>query len=332
MKGLKLSTEEMRTLREMGIYHPHARTRRRAQGVRRLGQGMTLQQVANEFGVHLNSVEHWRQCWVKLGLVGLYEGWHSGRPPTLSGEQRRELGKLAGDEGGSSRSLLRRWHEQKQPSMSRDTLKRYLRRMGFRYKRCRLSLKEKRDDKALERGRGVMASLQAMAQAGQCEMLYFDEAGFGPNPPVQYGWMRMAQTRCALSGSHRQRVNVLGALRHDHALIWRLHEKRTAREDVMAFFDDLAERPHARPRIVVLDNARIHKGEPMEEKRRAWEQKGLYLYYLPPYSPELNRIEILWKQAKYFWRKFLHLTGDSLREEVRSIMENYGKAFTVNFA
>ena len=41
---------------------------------------------------------------------------------------------------------------------------------------------------------------------------------------------------------------------------------------------------------------------------------------------------LLWKQAKYFWRRFMPLVGDSLREEVRFIMENYGKAFTVNFA
>ena len=46
-------------------------------------------------------------------------------------------------------------------------------------------------------------------------------------------------------------------------------------------------------RIVVLDNAAIHKGEPMRERRRQWGLQGLYLYYLPPYSPELNRIEIL---------------------------------------
>lgn len=332
MKGLNLSKEESRTLREMGIHHPHARTRRRAQGVRRLGQGMTLQEVADEFEVHINSVEHWRQCWVKLGLVGLYEGKHSGRPPTLSSDEQRELRTLAAGEGGSSRSLLRRWCDRKRPHMSRDTLKRYLRRMGFRYKRCRLSLKEKRNDEAFERAQGAIASLRAMAQAGQCDLLYFDEAGFGPNPPVQYGWMRMGQTRWAQSGSHRQRVNVLGALRHDHSLVWRMHEKRTTREDVMAFFDDLAEQPHSVPRVVVLDNARIHKGEPMEEKRRQWEQKGLYLYYLSPYSPELNRIEILWKQAKYFWRKFLHLTGDNLRDEVRSIMKNYGNAFTISFA
>jgi transposase len=100
----------------------------------------------------------------------------------------------------------------------------------------------------------------------------------------------------------------------------------------MAFFDDLAERPHSAPRIVALDNARIQKGGSMEEKRRQWEQRGLHLYYLPPYRLELNWIEILWRQAKYFWRHFLYLAGDSLRNEVRSIKENYGKTSTVNFA
>jgi transposase len=332
MKGLKLSAQESRTLREMGIYHPHARTRRRAQGVRMLGQGMTLQQVATEFEVHINSVEHWRQCWVRLGLVGLYEGWHSGRPPKLSHRQQWALRTLADDEGGSSGPMLRRWCEQKRPPMSRGTLKRYLRQLGFRYKRCRLSLQEKRDGEAFERAKGALASLQAMAQAGQCDVLYFDEAGFGPNPPLQYGWMRIGQTRCAQSGSHGQRVNVLGALRHDHSLVWCIHEKRTVREDVIAFIDDLVQQPRPVPCIVVLDNARIHKGEPMEEKRRQWEQQGLYLYYLPPYSPELNRIEILWKQAKHFWRRFLYLAGDGLRDEAHSIMENYGKTFTINFA
>jgi len=49
-----------------------------------LGQGMTLRQMANEFEVRLNSVEHWRQCWVRVGPMGLYEGYHSGRPPSVS--------------------------------------------------------------------------------------------------------------------------------------------------------------------------------------------------------------------------------------------------------
>jgi len=68
MKRLDLSEDERRTLREMGVFHPHARTRMRAQGILRLSQGLTLQETADEFGVHLNSVEQWRQRWNKLGL------------------------------------------------------------------------------------------------------------------------------------------------------------------------------------------------------------------------------------------------------------------------
>jgi len=74
MKHLELSEHERRTLREMGVFHPHPRTRMRAQGILRLSEGLTLQKTADEFGVHLNSVEQWRQRWGKLGLVGLYEG------------------------------------------------------------------------------------------------------------------------------------------------------------------------------------------------------------------------------------------------------------------
>ena len=54
MKRLELTPAEVRTLRDMGIFHSHPRTRMRAQAIVRLSQGLTLQQVANEFAVHLN--------------------------------------------------------------------------------------------------------------------------------------------------------------------------------------------------------------------------------------------------------------------------------------
>ncbi len=91
MKRLELTPVEVRTLRDMGIFHSHPRTRMRAQAIVRLSQGLTLQQVANEFAVHLNSVEHWRQRWNKDGLTGLYEGHHSGRPPKWNEAQQQAL-------------------------------------------------------------------------------------------------------------------------------------------------------------------------------------------------------------------------------------------------
>jgi transposase len=51
----------------------------------------------------------------------------------------------------------------------------------------------------------------------------------------------------------------------------------------------------------------------------------------PPYSPELNCIEILWKQTKYFWQRFTSLKGDSLLDEIASLMKGFGTVFTINF-
>ncbi len=101
---------------------------------------------------------------------------------------------------------------------------------------------------------------------------------------------------------------------------------------MIAFFDQIADQPHAVPRIVLLDNAAIHKGEAMEKRRWHWARQGLHLYCLAPYSPELNRIEILWKHAKYFWRRFVAMNGTTLLDEIRSLMQGFGTEFTVNFS
>ena len=57
MKLLLLITVEQQTLRAMGILHEYPRTRMRAQAILRPSQGLTLQQTADEFMVHINSVE-----------------------------------------------------------------------------------------------------------------------------------------------------------------------------------------------------------------------------------------------------------------------------------
>ena len=89
MKLLILRQVEQQTLREMGVFHPHPRVRIRAQAIVRLSQGLTLQQTANEFHVHLNSIEAWRQRWNKQGLIGLYEGRHTGRKRKWTAAQQR---------------------------------------------------------------------------------------------------------------------------------------------------------------------------------------------------------------------------------------------------
>jgi len=48
--------------------------------------------------------------------------------------------------------------------------------------------------------------------------------------------------------------------------------------------------------VLVLDNASIHRGAAIRE---LVEQAGCSLLYLPPYSPDLNPIEMAWSWIKH---------------------------------
>jgi hypothetical protein len=54
-----------------------------------------------------------------------------------------------------------------------------------------------------------------------------------------------------------------------------------------------------RPCTVVLDNASMHVAKEFKGCREQLAKIGVELFYLPPHSPELNDIELVWRQAKY---------------------------------
>jgi transposase len=49
------------------------------------------------------------------------------------------------------------------------------------------------------------------------------------------------------------------------------------------------------------DNARVHKACQVQERQGFWQESGLFLFYLPPYSPQLNIAEVLWRKLKGEW-------------------------------
>ena len=50
--------------------------------------------------------------------------------------------------------------------------------------------------------------------------------------------------------------------------------------------------------MIVLDNYSVHTSHDVQEKEKLWQSKGLYLFFLPTYSPEMNLIETEWHQIK----------------------------------
>lgn len=50
--------------------------------------------------------------------------------------------------------------------------------------------------------------------------------------------------------------------------------------------------------VVVQDQGSIHISKLTKSYYKTWEKKGLYIFLLPSYSPELNRIENEWQRLK----------------------------------
>jgi hypothetical protein len=160
-----------------------------------------------------------------------------------------------------------------------------------------------------------LALRRELVTAGWCDLWYLDESGFAPTLPTGYTWAR-AGSRALVWDEPPQgrRLNVLGALAPygaTPALAWAAPPGKIDSAAVLDFLwravaglpappDQLpAGYRRARPCIVVLDNASAHTSKAVKAALPALAAAGVTLYYLPPYSPELNRIEELWRQIKY---------------------------------
>jgi hypothetical protein len=80
------------------------------------------------------------------------------------------------------------------------------------------------------------------------------------------------------------------------------------------------------PRVVVLDNACFHTSKVVRAARKGLAELKIYLYFLPPYSPELNRIEPVFRQVQHQEiPQRSHTTRVGLRETVESGFINYAR-------
>ena len=87
-----------------------------------------------------------------------------------------------------------------------------------------------------------------------------------------------------------------------------------------------------KPTIVVLDNASFHKSKKFKSNIARWSNRGLTLLYLPPYSPQLNIIETLWRFMKYIWIDYsAYLNSHNLLLYIQKIFDGYGQRYRINF-
>jgi hypothetical protein len=168
---------------------------------------------------------------------------------------------------------------------------------------------------------------------GVIEMFYFDQSGFGLTPAIPYAWQPRGRTR-SIPSAASPRVNVLGFMSPTHQSPFHTVTGRVTSATVIAALDAFAAQTARakKLRLVVLDNAPIHTSRAFQARILDWFRQGVGLHWLPPYSPELNLIEILWRKIKYQWLSpKAYLSFDHLKAELQTILDQFGSKYLITF-
>ena len=84
---------------------------------------------------------------------------------------------------------------------------------------------------------------------------------------------------------------------------------------------------------LILDNASIHRSKRFQAQRQRWFMDGIIVHFLPPYSPELNRIEVLWRMIKYEWLPIhAYESLDKLQRSLTELFELIGDKYAISFS
>lgn len=118
---------------------------------------------------------------------------------------------------------------------------------------------------------------------------------------MTYTWVRRRQRkRVPYENPQGRRVNALAALvwgDETPALYWIAKPGSLRAHQLLACLTELP--PVAMPTVVVLDNGSIHRSKEVRAAFPDLWARGINLYFLPPYSPELNDIEPVFRVIKH---------------------------------
>lgn len=318
---IELTQAEYGELKAMHKKTKDGRERDKIKAVGMLADGYTLEQVARVLFLDCETISSWRDSFMKRKTVNDWLGYkyvsYAGKL-TLS-ELTQVKDYVSENVISDSKQVTQFIKKTFGKNYSPSGITTVLNRLGFVYKKTTLvpskydpirQAEFKKDYEELEANLG-----------GREAILFMDGVHPQHNTTCTNAWILKGEAKEIKSNTGRQRVNLNG-LYNPHTQEALAHESKTINAEAIVASLQKAEAFYKDKDTlyIVLDNAKYYRNELVTEYLKT--SKCIFLF-LPPYSPNLNLIERLWKfmRKKIINNKYYEKFA-GFRENIDTFLKN----------
>jgi transposase len=301
MKGFTLTSKQIESLKAAHRRCKDKRLADRIKAVVLLGTGWTVAATAEALLLDEDTVSGYVQKYQQGDIDTLLATSHNGSSAKLDSKQLEALDKHL-DENLYTRvqDIVAYVKETYGISYTIQGMNDLLKRLDYVYKKPK-KLPGKHPD--VETQQAFIENYKRLKRTkGKDDQIYFMD-GVHPqhNSVAAYGWIKRGTTKTLESNTGRERVNINGAVNIDQLDVVTEFEKSVNAQSTIALLKKLIRKHRKATTIyVVCDNARYYHSRLVQD---FVAETKIVLVYLPPYCPNLNLIERLWK---YFRKTVLY--------------------------
>ncbi len=291
---IEFSQQEVDQINYERYHHPHPRVQRKMEALWLKSQGLPHKEICRLTGISMKTLQRYLLAYQQGGIetlkeIGFYrpkselekqtstlENYFAKHPPASLKEAMDMIEKLTG---------IKR---------STTQVRKYLKSIGMSFRKVGMIPAKADIEKQEVFKKKELDPRLDEAKSGQRAVFFVDAAHFVLAPFLGFVWCFARLFIKAPSG--RKRFNVLAALNAvTHQLITVTNDTYINAQSVCDLLWKIARLNFQAPITLVLDNARYQKCAIVGELALTL---NIELLYLPPYSPNLNLIERVWKFVK----------------------------------
>ena len=315
-----LSQEERIQIKQL---HRNCKQRKHAdklKAILMLDDGFSCVEVGKILLLDDDTIRTYRRTFLNQGVEALLSDNNKGRTAFLTTKQLEALDKHITENTYMDSKGIVAWIEETfHIGYSATGINALLKRLNFVYKKpvltpCKANI-EKQED-FVKQYEELKENLTPQDQ------IYFMD-GVHPqhNTIASYGWIKKGTTKHLKTNNGRKRTNINGALNLKTKQLFYVEDERINSQTMIALLIKILNAQKEGKIYIVLDNAKYYHSQIVKDFLK--EHPRIILKFIPPYSPNLNIIERLWKilKKKVVYNKF-YLKFEDFRKQVIDFLED----------